>query len=706
MAPFKLGVDIGGTFTDIVLLGADGALFGKKILSTPDDYSLAIEEGVLELLTKASVSPEDIVAIAHGTTIATNAIIERRGATVALITTRGFRDVLELARFRTPKLYDMNFRRPDPLVERRLRFEVPERIDAHGGVVEPLDEAALAAVAAQIRDEGIQAVAVCFLNAYANPVHEERAVRILKEALPEASVSASTQFLPQIQEYERTSTTVVNAYLRPVVEGYVAALGKRLHAMGITAPFNIMQSSGGLVPATLAGANPALIIESGPAAGVVGCRRLGEQLGSGDLIVLDMGGTTAKASIIRDGELTIMPQSEVGGAALMGNRLLQGAGYPVQVPTIDIAEVCSGGGSIAWIDAGGGFQVGPQSAGAAPGPVCYDHSGTRPTVTDANLILGYLNPKALVGGELGLNAGKAREAIADLAASLGQAPVDVAYGIHQIANATMNRAMKAVTSEQGLDPQAFALVAIGGNGGVHACGLAEDLGVARIVVPPTAGLFSALGLLLADVEHQAVSALYRPLDAIVPDEVNGVLTPLLAEVERLLAADGFAGADARRIEVLADTKYVGQTWTLAIALEGVPVTDATLDALKSAFGDAHERAYHYRSDAEPVQLVALKVVGRGLAQSRDVALKPGERARAGPNETRDAFFGEDPGWLPCAVVGRGELGAEARPGPLIVEDYDSTIVVRPGWGARRDGAGNVDLAWGEDGQAWRAERTT
>ena len=249
-------------------------------------------------------------------------------------------------------------------------------------------------------------------------------------------------------------------------------------------------------------------------------------------------------------------------------------------------------------------------------------------------------------------------------------------------------------------------VAIGGNGGVHACGLAEDLGVARIVVPPTAGLFSALGLLLADVEHQAVSALYRPLDAIVPDEVNGVLTPLLAEVERLLAADGFAGADARRIEVLADTKYVGQTWTLAIALEGVPVTDATLDALKSAFGDAHERAYHYRSDAEPVQLVALKVVGRGLAQSRDVALKPGERARAGPNETRDAFFGEDPGWLPCAVVGRGELGAEARPGPLIVEDYDSTIVVRPGWGARRDGAGNVDLAWGEDGQAWRAERTT
>ena len=697
MAPFKLGVDIGGTFTDIVLLGADGALFGKKILSTPEDYSLAIEEGVLELLSRAGVLPAEITNFAHGTTIATNAIIERRGATVALITTRGFRDVLELARFRTPKLYDMNFRRPDPLVERRLRFEVPERIDAHGGVVEPLDEAALAAVAGQIRDEGIQAVAVCFLNAYANPAHEDRAVRILKDSLPEASVSASTQFLPQIQEYERTSTTVVNAYLRPVVEGYVKALAERLQAMGVTAPFNIMQSSGGLVPAALAGANPALIIESGPAAGVVGCLRLGEQLGSGDLIVLDMGGTTAKASIIRGGELTIMPQSEVGGGALMGNRLLQGAGYPVQVPTIDIAEVGSGGGSIAWIDAGGGFQVGPESAGADPGPVCYDRGGTRPTVTDANLILGYLNPEALVGGELGLDAEKARRAIAALAASLGHAPVDVAYGVHQIANATMNRAIKAVTSEQGLDPQAFALVAIGGNGGVHACGLADELGIARIVVPPTAGLFSALGLLLANVEHQAVSAFYRPLDAIEPDEVNRVLGPLIDEVEGLLAADGFAGAEARRIEVLADTKYVGQTWTLAIALESAPVTDATLDALKSAFGDAHERTYHYRSDAEPIQLVALKVVGRELTRSRDVPLKPGEGARAEPDGSRDAFFGEDVGWLPSAVVGRGALGAAARPGPLIVEDYDSTIVVRPGWRARRDASGNVELAWGGNG---------
>ena len=697
MTPFKLGVDIGGTFTDIVLLGADGALFGKKILSTPEDYSLAIEEGVLELLSRAGVSPAEIAAIAHGTTIATNAIIERRGATVALITTRGFRDVLELARFRTPKLYDMNFRRPDPLVERRLRFEVPERIDAHGGVVEPLDEAALAAVAEQIRDEGIQAVAVCFLNAYANPAHEDRAVQILNDSLPEASVSASTQFLPQIQEYERTSTTVVNAYLRPVVEGYVKALAERLQAMGVTAPFNIMQSSGGLVPAALAGANPALIIESGPAAGVVGCRRLGEQLGSGDLIVLDMGGTTAKASIIRGGELTIMPQSEVGGAALMGNRLLQGAGYPVQVPTIDIAEVGSGGGSIAWIDAGGGFQVGPESAGADPGPVCYDRGGTRPTVTDANLILGYLNPEALVGGELGLDAEKARLAIAALADSLGHAPVDVAYGVHQIANATMNRAIKAVTSEQGLDPQAFTLVAIGGNGGVHACGLADELGIARIVVPPTAGLFSALGLLLAHVEHQAVSAFYRPIDAIEPDEVNRVLGPLIDEVEGLLAADGFAGADARRIEVLADTKYVGQTWTLAIALESAPVTAATLDALKSAFGDAHERTYHYRSDAEPIQLVALKVVGRGLTRSRDVPLKPGEGARAEPDGSRDAFFGEDVGWLPSAVVGRGALGAAARPGPLIVEDYDSTIVVRPGWRARRDASGNVELAWGGNG---------
>ena len=691
MTSYKLGVDIGGTFTDIVLLGSDGSLFGKKILSTPGDYSLAIEDGVVDLLRETDVPPGEITGLAHGTTIATNAIIERRGAVVALITTRGFRDILELGRFRTPRLYDMHFRKPEPLVERRLRFEVSERIGGDGSVLETLDEAALDAVCQSLEDEGITSIAVCFLNAHVNAAHEIQATAFIRRRLPRAIVTPSSQFLSQIQEYERTSTTVINAYLRPVVEGYVKALGGRLQAMGIKAPFNIMQSSGGLIPAPLAGANPALIIESGPAAGVVGCQRLGQRLDWGDLIVLDMGGTTAKASIVRDGAVTIMPQCEVGGGAQMGSRLLQGGGYPVQVPTIDIAEVGSGGGSIARVDAAGGFQVGPESAGADPGPVCYERGGTRATVTDANLTLGYLNPEALVGGDLKINVSKAREAVAELARALDRSLVEVADGIHQIANANMMRALRAVTSEQGIDPASFTLVAIGGNGAVHACGLAEDLGIERIVVPQTAGLFSALGLLLSDVEHHAVQGFYRRLDSTGPEEVNRAFGPLIARVEDLLSQDGFTTADARRIEMLAETKYVGQTWTLVVPVGAYPVTDATLATMRTAFGDAHERAYHYRSDHEPLQLVAFRVVGRGLEGSENFTLDFRDHPRPTSAGEREAYFGEETGWLPATVLTRDDLGKRARKGPLIVEDYDATIVVRPGWRARKDGWGNVDL---------------
>ena len=509
MPTYRLGVDIGGTFTDIVLLETDGTIHTKKVLSTPDDYSAAIETGVAELLEESGISVGDITEFSHGTTVATNALIERKGVKVALVTTEGFRDILELGRIRTPTLYDLDFRKPEPLVPRRLRFEVAERTSGKGEILLPVDQDGLDRLAGRLREEGVRAVAVCFINAYVNPKNELDAARRLLELLPGIPVSASAQLLPQVQEYERTSTTVVNAYLRPVVETYLEALSTWMARVGLRVPLNVMQSNGGVLPARLAGANPVYIIESGPAAGVVGAQRMAGGQTLGNVMVLDMGGTTAKASLIEDGNFVIMPESEVGGDAAIGHRLLPGAGYPVQVPTIDIAEVGAGGGSIAVVDAAGGVRVGPRSAGASPGPVCYGLGGDQPTVTDANLVLGYLNPKNLVGGDLVLDATKAETAIAELGARLDRSTTETAYGIHLIANANMMRALSSVSTERGRDPSGFTLVTIGGSGGVHAAGLAETLSIRRILVPPVAGLFSALGLLFADVEHHLVSAYYR-----------------------------------------------------------------------------------------------------------------------------------------------------------------------------------------------------
>lgn len=690
MTTYRLGVDIGGTFTDIILLRDDGTVFSKKILSTPDDYSRAIEEGVASLLEETGVSVKDIAEFGHGTTVATNTIIERRGVRVGLITTKGFRDVLELGRFRSPRLYDHDFRKPEPLVERRLRFEVSERVDGKGDVVVPLDMKELDGLADRLIEEGVEAVAVCFLNAYVNPRHEAMAQRHLQERLGDVSVSVSTQLLPQIQEYERTSTTVVNAYIRPVVERYVRSLKQRLQKLGLAAPPMIMQSSGGVLPADMAGANPVYIIESGPAAGVVGAQRLGRRLGLDDIMVLDMGGTTAKASLIQDGDFVIMPEAEVGAGENAGHRLIQGGGYSVQVPTIDIAEVGAGGGSIAAVDAAGGARVGPRSAGAVPGPVCYDQGGDQPTVTDADLVLGYLNPKALVGGDLALNIEKAKAAVAGLGERMGLGETETAYGIHQIVNANMMRALSAVSSERGRDPAQFTLIAMGGNGGGHAGGLAETLGIRRILVPPVAGLFSALGLLFADLEHQMIGAFYRSVDADSVDDFNALVSRLAADAEDLLQTEGFREPHQRQVEVFAEMKYTGQTWTLSVPCSKVPADADEFAAMAKRFSELHLQNYGYNSDAELTQFVSLKVIGRGIP---DTPRLPDRVARGREREAdrgeRQAYFGPEAGWLQTPVMPRSALGAEPQKGPLIVEEYDTTTIVRPGWQASLDQWNNI-----------------
>jgi N-methylhydantoinase A len=689
MARHALGVDIGGTFTDIVLLRPDGALFSKKVLSTPDDYSRAIEEGVTELLREVGIGPADVAELAHGTTVATNAIIERRGVKVALVTTRGFRDVLEIARFRSPRLYDLTYRKPEPLVERRLRFEVTERMLAAGTVRTPLDLADLERVAQRIGREGVDAVAICFINAYANPAHETAAADALAARLPGVSVSTSTQLLPQINEYERTSTTVVNAYIRPVVERYVSSLAQRLARMGIRAPLMIMQSSGGLLPGDQAARNPAYIIESGPAAGVVGAQRLGERVDLGDHIVFDMGGTTAKASLIQNGAYGLCPETEVGGGAALGHRLIQGAGYVVQVPTIDIAEVGAGGGSIAAADAAGGLRVGPRSAGAMPGPACYARGGTEPTVTDANVVLGYLNPDVLCGGELPIDRARADAAVAALAATMRLTAIEAAYGVHLVVNSSMMRALHGVSTERGRDATQFGLLAIGGNGGVHAVSLAESLRIRRVVVPPVAGLFSALGMLFADVEHHFVVAFYKRLDRVTPEEVDAAATPVLREAAALLESEGYPAA-RQSLTLQADLRHVAQSAALPIVVPRIPVDRNALAEVREAFGTAHQAAYGYRSDAEPVQIVSLKVVGRGIpAEPRVPERVTRDREHATAETVRRAYFGPEAGWQETRVVARASLAAGARQGPLIVEEYDATTVVRPGWQARLDPWNNI-----------------
>lgn len=688
----RLGVDIGGTFTDIVMISGEGTVYSKKLLSTPADYSAAIEDGVSTLCADLGIDAHRVSEFVHATTIATNTIIERKGVKVALVTTAGFRDVLELARFRAPRPYDVQFRKPEPLVPRQLRFEVQERVAADGSIVRPLDMTALEEIACALEAAGVRALAICFINSCANNAHEAAAAAFFARRLPRVSVTASTALLPQLGEFERTSSTVINAYIRPVVKKYVDSLEERLKSLKIDAPLMIMQSSGGIAPGAMVSSTPITIIESGPAAGVLGGQRLGLHTSMRDMIVFDMGGTTAKATIIEDFEFGVSREAEVGGGAVLGQRMIKGAGYPVQVPTIDIAEVGAGGGSIAAVDEAGGIKVGPRSAGADPGPVCYDRGGAQPTVTDANLLLGYLNADALVGGELPLNFGKAREAIGRIGREIRLDETEAAYGIHLIANATMLRALRAISSERGRDPAKFVLFAIGGNGPVHAATLAEAGGLTHVVVPPVAGLFSALGMLFADVEHQLVKSFYRPLRKTPVEDFNAAAGELMASGRDLLATEGFAAADRQRIVISVDMKYVGQTSPLAVQLAGYPAGAGTFDSLVKAFEAEHSKVFGYVPQGDAIQFVALKAICSGIPQTPRM---PAQVRRGNEPQvhgaSRKAYFGDGHGWLETPVLSRAALGGSTRRGPLIIEEYDTTVIVRPGWTARTDGWNNIHM---------------
>ena len=692
MKSFRAGVDIGGTFTDIVLLGGNGERYTKKVSSTVDDYARAIVDGLSELLSE--IGGGRIVELLHGTTVASNAILEHKGAKTGLITTRGFRDVLEIRNLRMPRLYDMSWTKPPPLVERRLRAEVDERVNAQGGVDRPLDEASVERAVAFLVAEGVEAIAVCLLHSYLNPSHEERVKEIVARLAPATTLCISAEVLPVINEYERSSTTVINAYVRPIVERYLNRLIAEARRIGVDVPLLLMQSNGGLTTAKAAAVTPMHIIESGPAAGVVGVQALMRRIGVKNAISFDMGGTTAKASLIENGEVTRAAEYQVGAGIVLGSRLLSGAGYTLKVPAIDLAEIGAGGGSILWIDAGGALQVGPHSAGASPGPVAYDQGGAEPTVTDANLALGYLNPGHLVGGAVKLNIDKARAVLAEkIAAPLDMSLEAAAYGAHLIAASTMIRALKAVSSERGRDPRDYALVAFGGNGAIFAAGMAREIGIARVLVPPSAGVFSSFGLLYAEVEYYFTRTRKLLLRGTDPAALQDVLDGLESEARARLGEDGFAAARVQ-ISRFASLHYQGQSFELRVPVAAGALDGAALAKIEEAFGAEHERTYGHRAGVdEPVELVSLEVIGRGIPDrpraeaAAAAALAPDIVIAA---SARRAYFGPRQGWLDTQIVNRRALKTPHQ-GPGIVEEYDATCVIPPGWTARLDAFGNIEL---------------
>ena len=690
MSRFRVGIDIGGTFTDIVFLNSEGRLFTKKVPSSVDNYARAIVEGMAEVFDEASITPKDIRELRHGTTVASNAILELKGARVGLITSAGFRDVLEIRTLRMPRLYDLAWEKPPSLVERYLRQVVDERINANGVIERRPQRSEVEQVVRRLLDEKVEAIAICLINAYANPDNERFVEQIVKEMAPDLPLCISADVLPEMKEYERTSTTVINAYVLPVVGTYLTALRKGLDGDGISAPIYLMQSNGGLTTSETASKLPMHIIESGPAGGVIGSQAISKASGLENVITFDMGGTTAKTSMIARGQVTRALDMQVGGGIMHGSRLMTGAGYALKVPAIDLAEVGAGGGSILSIDAGGSLRAGPESAGASPGPVCYDAGGENPTITDANIILGYLNPNHLVGGAVKLNKEKAANVFKEkIAEPLGLSLEEAAYGAHLISASNMIRAIKAVSTERGRNPQNYPLFAFGGNGPLFAAGMADAIGIKQVIVPPSPGLFSSFGLLYADVEHHYSRTFRRLLTAADPEELTVAWEGLAKEAIDELNKEGFAGASAV-IERSASLHYKGQIYELSVPAPSGNFDAKKLAELSESFGQEHEIVYGHRAGPEePVELVNIAVIGRGIPDSSRVPEKLyADEASRPVDSFRKAYFGKIHGWIETPVLARADLQKKIS-GPAIVEEYDATCLIPPQAEAHIDSFGNI-----------------
>ena len=696
---FRIGVDIGGTFTDGTLVDSStGHVTTSKVLTTPVDPASGFISAVNKLLgVNNEVDPDEIEHVVHATTVATNAIIEGKTAKTAFVTTEGFRDMLEIARQIRPSLYDLQFEKPKPLVPRQLCFEIPERLDAKGNVVTPLDEKALAQIVDQIAETGVDAIAICLLHSYRNPDHERKVGEAIKAKLPEVKISLSSEIVPEFREYLRASTTVINSAVAPIVSTYLASIIEKLHSANINSELLVMQSNGGVYPAESASESPVFMVESGPAAGAVAAASIGSELGYPNVISFDMGGTTAKASLIRDGQPNITKDYSVGGAAQSGAGAFGGAsGYPIRTPVVDLVEIGAGGGSIAWVDSGGALRVGPQSSGADPGPVCYGLDGKEPTITDANLILGRLDPNYFAGGEMTLDTEAANNAISEYCAEpLGLSIEAAAHGIVEIANTAMVNALRLVSVQRGHDPRDFILMGFGGAGPAHVVRLAEQAGIPQVLIPAEPGTTSALGLLVTDVRMESSATLIERSDQIE-------LSKITNEFERLensgrIAHSSAASASGEPIfERSVEMRYWGQSFELSVPVPDRKIIDADwMSELIESFHESHNTAYGFRADDEPVELVNLRLTTIGKIarpQLRKLDINSPD-AKVAIKGKRPVYFGTDSsegGVIHTTVYDRPKLPAESVfNGPAIVEEPDCTTVIQPSWSVTVDDFGNL-----------------
>ena len=686
---WRIGVDIGGTFTDVALIDdASGAIGVAKVPTTPRNLA----EGVLSALDIAmqryGIAAADVGLLSHATTVVTNAILEEKGARAALVTTRGFRDVLELRRSARSDLYDLFQDAPATLIPRRHRFEITERVGADGAVVTPLDENEIDGLVAELKAARVESVAVSLLFSFLNPDHERRLGARLRAALPSMPIYLSSEVLPEIKEFERTSTTAVCAYVGPILASYLEKLERATRSKNLPSLY-IMASNGGVLEAAEAVAMPAMAVESGPAAGVVAAALVARQIGR-NLLSFDMGGTTAKASLIRDGQFETTPDYEVGGGA-SGNRWMHGTGHPIRVPVIDLAEVSAGGGSVAWVDRAGALRVGPKSAGAEPGPVCYGRGGTEPTVTDCNLLLGYLDKGSLLAGDLPIDSVAAEAAVArKLAEPLGVDVRTAAAGVIDIVNNAMAEALKIVSVQRGHDPREFTLAAFGGAGPLHAAALASELGIAEVLCPPIPGAFSALGLVGTDLKRDYVRTVYTTTAAADPALLQAAFAALEREGAAMLDRAGVV-PERRRFERSIDARYERQSYELSIPVPERAFDQAALGEIASAFHDRHRQTYGHDNRSEPVQLVSIRVAAIGAIPPLPMREKTADGGSDAVKSQRQVWF-RATGTVDAMIYHRGRMPAgRVAKGPAVIESLESTILVPPDWQARMTDDGFVML---------------
>lgn len=678
----RIGVDIGGTFTDGVLFDpASSKVVIEKVLTTSDDLSRGFLDVFDSLAHRAGIVPGDIHEVMHASTVATNALLERKGARVGLLVTEGFRDVLEIGRQVRWELYNFFTTTPQPLVPRARVREVTERLDHRGRVTTPIDRDSVRRAIDSMQDSGVDSVAICFLHSYRNPAHEQVAAEMVREAFGDAMVSVSSEIAPEIKEYWRASTTCVNAYVGPVVRRYLGRVQDRLATRGFRGSVGIMHSGGGIESARSIVDRPFQMIESGPAAGVAGAAFFARSLGYSDGLSFDMGGTTAKAGLILDGRSRVLPEFEVGAQGGSGSSVAKASGYPILGEVVDLVEVGAGGGSLAWIDGGGHLRVGPEGAGSDPGPACYGRGGTRPTITDANVVLGRLDPGYFLGGSMKLDPEAAKHAIVtECAERLGASLIETAKGIVAIANARMVGALRLVSIERGHDPREFCLVGFGGAGPLHAVTVAGELGIPDILIPPNPGVASAWGLLLSDVKHDVRMTVLTPLDI---DEVPEMAAAFEALEDRLvlsLSGEDLAPTDFARARYV-EARYNGQSSRLRVDWPDGGDDVSVLEVVTARFHAAHEREFGYSVAGEPIQILTAGI--SAVAPRRDSTSvgspKPSALVRSEPKSHRTVTF-DDASHEDVPVYERSALApGVTQQGPAVIEEFDSTTLVHPGY---------------------------